>query len=194
MQFYSKNRRAFSGGEQPGSAPGPAVHRRREAGYVLSLTEVLISVVIVAIVFGTIINGYLAGAKRTEWTGCSLAATSLGVQFLEQARSAVWDIANNKNELTNLTLTAKSYNPGTATWTGYTTSIMDIPWKGTNYVVATNFVSIQDIYENNYSGVPVHLQVLRVDTVWPFTGWGSFALKFYTNSICTYIAPDNRSL
>ena len=194
MQLYSKTSRALFGKKRPGFAPTQPAQRRSEAGFVFSLAEVLISVVIVAIVFGSIINGYMAGATRTEWTGCSLAAQSLGVQFLEQARSGVWDINVGKNDVTNLTLSAKSYNSGTATWTGYTTSIMDIPWKGTNYVVATNFVSIQDIYENNDTSVGVHLQVLRVDTIWPFTGWGNYSMRFYTNSICTFIAPDNRGL
>jgi hypothetical protein len=179
---------------KPASSPAQSIHRRSEAGFVLSLPEVLISVVIVAVVFGSIINGYLAGARRTEWTGCSLAAQSLGVQILEQARAAVWDISINKNELTNLTLLAKSYDAGTKTWSGYTTNIMDIPWKGTNYIIATNYVSIQDIYENNTTNVPVHLQVVRVDTVWPFNGWGKFSVRYYTNSICTFIAPDNRGL
>jgi len=40
--------------------------------------------------------------------------------------------------------------------------------------------------------VPVQLQVVRVDTVWPFTGWGNHTLCYYTNSICTFLAPDNR--
>lgn len=194
MQLYSKTSRALFGIKQLGIAPWQPAQRRGEAGFVFSLSEVLISVVIVAIVFGGIINGHLSGATRTEWTGCSLAATSLGVQTLEQARSAVWDISIGKNELTNLTLLGKSYTASNSTWTGYTTSIMDIPWKGTNYVVATNFISIQDIVENISSNVPVHLQVLRVDTVWPFKGWGNYSLRFYTNSICSYIAPDNRGL
>lgn len=194
MHFYSKNRRAFLSINRRSFARRQPVQRRNEAGFILSLTEVLISVVIVAIVFGTIINGHLVGAKRTEWTGCSLAAQSSGVEFLEQARAAVWDISVNKNEVTNMTLLSKKYNSSTATWTGYTTNIMDIPWKGTNYVIATNYVSIQDIFANNLSNVPVHLMVVRVDTVWPFKGWGNFTLKYYTNSICTFIAPDNRGL
>src|SRR5471030_1449338 len=194
MQFYTKTSRTLSGKQQQPVLPRQAGCRHSEAGFVLSLTEVLISVVIVAITFGAIITGYLSAAKQTEWSGYSLAATSLGVQMLEQARSAVWDIANNKNELTNLTLMAKSYTSSNATWTGYTTNIMDVPWKGTNYVMATNFVSIQDIFENNSGNVPVHLQVLRVDTVWPFNGWANFSKRMYTNSICTFIAPDNRGL
>jgi hypothetical protein len=150
------------------------------------------SVVIVALVFGTIINGYLASAVRLEWTGYSLAAQSLGIKTIEQARSAVWDISNGKNELTNMPLLSASWNAGTRTYSGYTTNIMDVPYKGGNYVIATNFVTIQMINQNGVTNVPVVMQVIRVDTVWPFTGWSKFTLIYYTNSICTYIAPDNR--
>jgi hypothetical protein len=194
MHFNSKNCPAVSITDRRDFTQRPSTHRRSEAGFILSLAEVLLSVVIVAIVFGTIINGYLAGAKRTEWTGCSLAAQSLGLQFLEQSRAAVWDASINKNEVTNLTLLSKSYDPSTKTWTGYMTNIMDIPWKGTNYVMATNYVTIQQIYQNNTTNVPVQMMVVRVDTVWPFTGWGNFTLRYYTNSICTFLAPDNRSI
>ena len=194
MHFYSKNSRLFFGKNRTGAMSGQAVRNRGEAGFVLTLTEVLISVVIVAIVFGTIINGYLIGAKRLEWSGYSLAAQSSGLEVVEQARAAVWDISIGKNELTNITLLNRNYNVTTATLTGYQTNIMDIPWKGNNYTIATNFIFIQTIYENNNSNVPVQIQVLRVDTVWPYTGWGNFARRYYTNSICTFIAPDNRGL
>ena len=32
--------------------------------------------------------------------------------------------------------------------------------------------------------------MIRVDTVWPFT-WGPKTM-LYTNTICTYVSPDNR--
>jgi hypothetical protein len=169
-------------------------HRRSEAGFTLSLPESLISMVVVAITFGTIINGNLTSAKRTEWSGCSLAAQSLGTQIIEQAKAAVWDISINKNEVTNLTLMAKSYNSSTMTLTGYTTNIMDIPWKGTNYVMATNYVTIQDICENLVANPPVHVQVVQVDTVWPFMGWGKLKVQYYTNTVCTFLAPDNHGI
>ena len=158
----------------------------------MTLAEVLISMVIVALVFTTIINGYLVGAKRAQWSGYSLAAQSLSVQCLEQARSAVWDIAMNKNELTNMTLMGKSFDASTLTWSGYTTNILDVPWKGTNYLMATNYMTIQTIYENNYTNVPVQLQMVRVDTVWAFNAWGDFTVRLYTNTTCTFLAPDNR--
>ena len=170
-----------------------AQKRRRQAGgFILTFWEVLISVVIVALVFGVIINGYMVTAVREEWSGYSLAAQSLGIQTIEQARSAAWDIATGKNEITNMALLSATWNAGTSTYSGYATNVLDVPYKGNNVVMATNFISIQTIYENGVSNVPVQLQVVKVDTVWPFTGWGNHNLSYYTNSICTFIAPDNR--
>jgi hypothetical protein len=36
------------------------------------------------------------------------------------------------------------------------------------------------------------LQSVRVDTVWPFNGWNNFSVQYYSNTSCTYLAPDNR--
>jgi hypothetical protein len=167
---------------------------RREAGFVCSFWELLVAVAIVALVFGTIINGYLISAKKSQWSGYSLAAQAMAVQSVEQARSAVWDIAMQTTEITNMNLIAKAITVSGANWTmtGYTTNIMDIPWKGTNYVVATNFITVQTVFENGITNPWVQLQVVRVDTVWPFDGWGNFTRRVYTNSVCTLIAPDNR--
>ncbi len=166
----------------------------REAGFVLSLWEVLISIVIVALVFGTIINGYLIGAKKAQWTGYSMAAQTLAIHAVEQTRSAVWDIALQKTEVTNLTLLNKSLTFSGVNWvmSGYTTNVMDIPWKGTNYIVATNYITIQTLFQNGTSNPWVQMESVRVDTVWPFDGWGNFSVQYFTNTAFTYIAPDNR--
>ena len=171
-------------------AAGGKKRSRREDAFILTFWEVLISVVIVALVFGSIINGYLATGLRVEWTGYSLAAQSLGIQTLEKARSATWDTSIGKNELTNMPLLSQSWNSTTLTYSGYTTNLLDLPYKGTNYVIATNYVTIQ--WLNIATGYTNELQVVRVDTVWRFTGWGNYNQRFFTNSICTYIAPDNR--
>ena len=160
----------------------------------LTFWEVLISIVIVTLVFGTIVNGYIVSAKRTQWTGYSLAAQSLAVQGVEQTRSAVWDIYLNKTEITNMTLFNKTLTIANGNWTmtGYTTNIMDIPWKGTNYAIATNYITVKTVFQNGVTNPWVQLETVRVDTVWSFTGWGSFGTKCYTNTVCTCIAPDNR--
>lgn len=172
-----------------------AGHLGGESAFMLSFWEVLISIVIVALVFGTIINGYLAGAVKVQWSGYSLAAESIAIQTLEQARSATWDIASGTVQITNMSLNNKQFtNYANGTWimTGYTTNVMDIPWKGTNFIVATNFVTAQVIFANGQTNPWVQLQMIRVDTVWPFNGWRRFTWTTYTNTVCTYMAPDNR--
>ena len=164
--------------------------RRRKSGY--TFIEVLISLIVVAVVFGSIINGYLSTSTRGQWTAYSLAAQSLGLQTLEQARSGVWDIALGKNEITQMTLLNASGDGVSTPLTGYTTNVLDVPWKGNNAIWATNFITIKTIYENNYSTVPVQVLIIRVDTVWPFTAWGGFHLSYYTNSVGMIVAPDNR--
>ena len=174
-------------------AGAPVARGRSTAGF--TFAEVLVAVVIVALAFVTIISGYLAGAKRTEWSGFSLAAQSVSLEGLEQARTATWDIAMQKNELASMALigyTSNSTAQGGYVITGYTTNILDVPWKGTNYVVATNYFTITLFWENNATNVPVQLQMVKVDSVWPFTDWGNYTLQYYTNTTCTYLAPDNR--
>ena len=183
MRFNLKHHKPFCE-DQPNQGG------KRETG--LTLVEVVISVSIVALVFGAILDGYISTAKKVEWTGYSLAAQSLGLQAVEQARAATWDIAMGNNQLTNITLMSSSWNSSTLTYSGYTTNILDVPIKGTNMVVATNFVTIQQINISGSTNVQILLQIIRVDTVWPFTGWGNNSIHYYTNSLGTYFAPDNR--
>jgi len=168
--------------------------KRGEAGFIMTLWEVLIAVVIVAVVFGLIFDGYVTSSKVAQWTGFSLAAQSMAGQAVEQARAADWDIALQKVEVTNMTLLNKQITVSGANWTmtGYTTNILDIPWKGTNYVLATNYITVQSFFQNGVSNPWVQMQSVTVQTVWPFDGWGNFTLKYYTNTVCTFIAPDNR--
>lgn len=159
----------------------------------LTLVEVLISLAIVGLVFGSIIQGYITSGKVTEWSGYSLAAQSLAVQTLEQVRSATWDPQMNKCEVTNIPMRGAtiSYSSGGA-WTnysGYVTCILDVPWKSNNYVMATNFVNFKLV--SFASNTNVQAILARVDTVWQFTDWGYATATFYTNTVCTFFAPDN---
>ena len=183
MHFKLKQGKPIGEGES-----NPA--RKKEAG--LTLVEVVVSAAIVALVFGAILNGYIYTAKKVEWTGYSLAAQSAGAQVVEQARSAVWDIARGVNQLTNMALLSSNLNGSTMTYSGYTTNILDVPIAGNNVVVATNYVSIQQINLSGNTNVQKFIQFIRVDTVWRFTGWGNSSIRYYTNSIGTYLAPDNR--
>lgn len=195
MQLSVKSRQTFKVGELHLSNQPTLLSRRSEAAFVMSLFEVVIAFTIVAIMFGIIINGYVEAARRSQWTGYSLAAQSLGIQTVEQLRSAVWDPGQPGKQIdaTNINLLNKTFFPNQAAWTnftGYKTNILDVPWKGTNYVVTTNWVTVQMVklsYNTN-----IMLQMVRVDTIWPFNQWKNHSLKYYTNTICTFIAPDNR--
>jgi prepilin-type N-terminal cleavage/methylation domain-containing protein len=157
-----------------------------------TLAEVAIAMAIVTMIFAGIILAYTQAAFRAEWTGYSLAAEALAVKQIEQARSARWDPASigptgvPVNELYQLNLLGSNYNSGSQTLTGYSWTNLDLPSNGTNVLRATNFVTVKPVSStSNGSNISV-----RVDTVWSFR-WRS-ETKLYTNSICTYIAPDNK--
>ena len=69
------------------------------------------------------------------------------------------------------------------------TIILDVPWKSTNFVVGTKFVNFKVVAFTANTNMQAILA--RVDTVWPFNDWGNYQSRVYTNTICTYIAPDN---
>ena len=170
----------------------PNERRRKLAG--MSLVEVVLALAIVSLIFGGTIDAYVQSSKRIEWSGYSMAAQALAQETVEQAKAGLWDPAENPpiNEVTNLNLLPYSIHyTSTATnqtWTGYNTNILDVPYSGTNYVVATNFVTITEININGYANVLG--QVIRVDCVWPF-GFRAGSPCF-TNTVCTLMAPDNR--
>jgi prepilin-type N-terminal cleavage/methylation domain-containing protein len=154
-----------------------------------TLVEVVISIAIVASVFGGITLAYIQAARRAEWSGYSLAAQALANQQIEQIRAARWELGLFGNpyidETEQLNLIAASKSG--ATLRGYTWANLDIPYSGTNFVRATNFVTITS---NNLSLNPVvSVRFVRVDTVWPFR-WKS-TTRLHTNTLCTYCAPDN---
>ncbi len=166
------------------SAAGPA--KGRFSGF--TLVEVVLAIAIVALVFGATISTYIQLTKRAEWSGYNLAAQALAIQQLEQARSAVWDSTAARNEITNLNLIGWTYNTSTRVGKGYSWNTLDLPYNSTNYVRATNFVTVTLM--TNITGVAaISIQMVQVDTVWPFTGFGK--KKLFTNSIVNYFAPDN---
>ncbi len=149
-----------------------------------TLAEVTISLVIAGMVFAGILTGYIQSAKRAEWTGYSLAAQAYGIQQLEQARSATWDVSStpNVNQLTNLTLNMIGWAFSGNAWKGYTWTNIDIPYSGSNYVRATNFVTVSNVTVSAFPSVSV--QSVRVDTVWRYQN------KNVTNTMVNYYAPD----
>ena len=139
-----------------------------------TLAEVLISLAIAAMIFAGVITVYVQSSYRAEWTGYSLAAQSLAVQQLEQARAADWDINTSpeKNEITNVP--------------AITSAILDLPVSGTNVVWATNYTTITSIPITNTIGASIYM--VRVDTAWPFLWLGQ--KRYYTNTVADFFAPD----
>jgi hypothetical protein len=161
--------------------------RPKDRSSAFTLAEVAVSMAIVVLIFGGILVAYIQSCKRAEWTGYSLAAQGLAIQQLEQARCAQWDPCVPTNQFTNLVLNSPSLTTpgGLYTYTGYTWTNLDMPTSGSNFVRATNWVTIKMLASGN-----VRYQLIKVDTVWPFV-WRS-TTNLFTNSIGTFIAPDNR--
>jgi hypothetical protein len=133
-----------------------------------TLAEVVIASTIGAMTVGASLYGYVLSAKRAEWSGYSLAAHSLAMQGVEQARACKWDLLSGIpiDELVQTNFPMR-------------TNVLDIPMKGTNIVWATNWTTITKI-----SDAPP-LKQIRVDTTWMFMAKGP-----YTNTVVTYRAPD----
>lgn len=160
-----------------------------------TLIELMIAAAIFGIVFGVILNCYYQSGLMAEWSGYSLAAESLGMEQIEQARQASWDAISGSgghNNLTKLNLLggnlSTNNSTGTITLTGYMTNILDIPYATTNFVIATNFVTCQIL--NLYGDInQAQICMLRVDTVWPFSyTYNDRSTKqatYFTNTIVT---------
>lgn len=163
--------------------------------FAFTLAEVVISVAVIGVIFAGILAGYIQSARRAEWSGYSLAAEALSIQQLEQARAAVWDQGTGLNEITNLTLTGwtRQIVNGRPVVKGYSWGALDLPVNGGSAAAkrATNFVTVSVIPLNNTTNPPVTVQMVRVDTVWVFYGFGGIK-RVYTNTTVNYFAPDNR--
>ena len=141
----------------------------QHAGF--TLTEVVVSIAITATSFAGVIYGYVGTSMRAEWSAYSLAAQSLAMEGVEQARSAKWD--------------PQAWPPVDELGvTNYTqVDELDVPVSG-KPVLATNYISITTV-----STVPP-LRKLRADCVWMLTCRPEGASGPFTNTITTYRAVD----
>ena len=150
-----------------------------------TLAEVVIALAIITMVFASIIVAYTQAAYRAEWTGYSLAAESLAIKQIEQARSARWDPASSPPTIEIYSLNLLGSNLTSQVLTGYTWTNLDLPSNGTNVLRATNYVTVKPVP----SAVAATNLMVKVETVWAFR-WKK--TKLYTNTVCTYLAPDNK--
>lgn len=140
--------------------------RADQMGY--TLVEVLVSMLIVGIMIAGLVSGFMQTHQQAEWSAYNLAAQSLAMQPLEQARAAKWD--------------AYATPPVDQLWNSNfpsTTNVLDIPISGTNIVFATNRINIRSV-----STTPP-LKEISVVTTWRFMNRGVFS-----NTAVTYRAPD----
>jgi prepilin-type N-terminal cleavage/methylation domain-containing protein len=144
--------------------------RARAAGF--TLTEVVVSMGILALVTQGVILGYVQSTQRTEWNARSLAAQSVASQGAEQARSARW----------NAQVWPATSGPGGSDELGLTTTVqpvtLDVGTSGLQ-VMATNIVSVTTVSVNP----PV--RQIRSDCVWRFMNRGPF-----TNTVVLLRASD----
>jgi len=153
----------------------------------MTMPEVLISLVIMALVMAGLIMGYVQANRMAEFCSMTLAAQSYASQGLEQARSAQW----------NSQIWPPTNGPGTGdelppTTNGsgmlvpmVQTNTMDIPAVGdpsaTNFPFwVTNYITVSSVSDNP------KVRQIRSDAVWTFPLTG----QRYTNSVVTLRAPD----
>jgi prepilin-type N-terminal cleavage/methylation domain-containing protein len=133
-----------------------------------TLVEALVSMAVVGVMMAGLVTGFMQTHRTAEWSAYNLAAQALALQPLEQARAAKWDqYANPKVDQLQSSNFPKTIN------------ILDVPINATNYVYATNVVSIRSI------GTNPPLKEISVTTTWAFMNRGVF-----TNTAVTYRAPD----
>ena len=129
--------------------------------------EVLVAMVVLGITIIGLVSGFVQANRTAEWSAYSLAAQSLAMQPIEQARAAKWDpyAYPPVDEVTNIRT--------------LTTNILDIPISGTNIVYATNRITVRTI-----STTPP-LKEISVQCTWRFCNAGVF-----TNRMVAYRASD----
>jgi prepilin-type N-terminal cleavage/methylation domain-containing protein len=140
----------------------------RSAVRAFTLIEALMALVILGIMVTGIVSGFVQAHRSAEWSSTSLAAQSLAMQSIEQARAAKWD-PNKATPVDQLVQT----NFPTTNW------VLDVPISGTNILYGTNVITISQV------SIDPPLKEIKVECTWSFSNRGVF-----TNSVLTYRAPD----
>jgi hypothetical protein len=125
---------------------------------------------VAALSFGGVVGGYVLTSDRAQWSLYSLAAQSLAMQGVEQARGAKWDPkawpAMDELGVTNYTQV----------------DMLDVPVAGRS-VQATNYISITVVSQDP------PLRQLRADCVWRLTN-GRRSRGPFTNTVVTLRTAD----
>jgi len=146
--------------------------KRRAERSGFTLVEVVVSIAITAMIFAGVIYGYVFTAYQAEYSSYSLAAQSLAMQGIEQARSAKWD--------------PQAWPPVDELGvTNYVQQdMLDVPRSSGKAIWATNYISISTI-----STAPP-LRELRADCVWSVGYFNGQYRGPFTNSVVTLRTAD----
>ena len=68
--------------------------------------------------------------------------------------------------------------------------VLDLPISGTNSVKVTNYVTLRHITVATNLGVATYVKMMKSDVVWAFRSSVTGSSRLFTNTIATYIAPD----
>jgi type II secretory pathway pseudopilin PulG len=135
-----------------------------------TLAEVVVAIAVAALSFGGVIYGYVLTADRAQWSAYSLAAQSLAMQGVEQARGAKWDPkawpAVDELGVTNYTQV----------------DVLDVPVSG-QPVRATNYISVTVVSQDP------PLRQLRANCVWSLRN-GQRSRGPFTNTVVTLRTAD----
>ena len=151
----------------------------QERGF--TLVEIVIATALSAVVLGGMIYGYVLSAQRAEWSAYSLAANSLAMMRIEQARAAKWDMQAWPiiDELVAINYPVSQEVLDIPIRTSDVVYSNGIPVSGSGVVYATNITTI------SYLSTNPPLKMIRVDCLWMFMGRGPF-----TNTVVTYRTTD----
>jgi prepilin-type N-terminal cleavage/methylation domain-containing protein len=138
--------------------------QRTEQG--MTLIEVLVALLISGLAIAGIVTGYVFANTSSEKFGLSLSANAQASEWMEQMRSARWDISSWP-AIDQLTAT------------NFSNEVVTLESYGTQANYGTNFATISTISTNP------PLRRIRVDCVWSFQG-----SQLLTNTIETCRAPD----
>lgn len=153
---------------------GMVCSARRERGF--TLVEVVVAVALITLTFAGVIYGYVRTADRAEWSSYSLAAQSLAMQGVEQARAAKWDsqawpvvdeLPVGELGVTNFMQVQE----------------LDVPVVG-EPVLATNYISVTTVSVNP------PLRELRADCVWALKSRPAGITGPFTNTAVTLRTAD----
>jgi hypothetical protein len=133
-----------------------------------TLPELIMAGALGAMSLGGIIYGYVMSAQNAEWAAYHLAAHSLAVQRLEQARAAKWDLS--ATPIVDALVTTNF---------PVVVEVLDIPITKTNVVFATNVTTITTL------STQPPVKMIQVDCSWQFTN-----RRVFTNTVVTYRTKD----